>query len=178
MENEIILVDLNDKEIGYKEKMETHRLPALHRAFSVFLYKVTDEELYLLLQKRAEGKYHSGGLWTNTCCSHPARGEILEEAVPRRMQEELGMTCDVQEIFSFTYFHRFSSECAEYEFDHVFIGEWDGKVFPDPEEISEVAWIKWKELQKQMMERPDDFSPWFMIAMPKVAAWIEKERNL
>ena len=170
MSDEIILVNMNDDEIGCCEKMEAHRIPALHRAFSVFLYKRTGKKLHMLLQKRAEGKYHSGGLWTKACCSHPRRGETLAEAVPRRMAEELGIVAEVTEEFSFTYFHRFSENCAEFEFDHVFTGKWEGEVVPDPEEISEVSWMEFSDIEQRMMARPDSFSPWFLIAAPKVMA--------
>lgn len=170
MSDEIILVNMNDEEIGCCEKMEAHRIPALHRAFSVFLYKRTGKKLYMLLQKRAEGKYHSGGLWTNACCSHPRRGETLAEAVPRRMAEELGIVAAVTEEFAFTYFHRFSENCAEFEFDHVFTGKWEGEVVPDPEEISEVSWMEFSDIEQGMLARPDSFSPWFLIAAPKVMA--------
>ena len=168
MSDEIILVNMNDDEIGCCEKMEAHRIPALHRAFSVFLYKKEGGKLYMLLQKRAEGKYHSGGLWTNACCSHPRKGETLAEAVPRRMTEELGITADVEEEFAFTYFHRFSEDCAEFEYDHVFSGKWEGSVRPNPEEISQVAWMEFSDIEQKMMAQPDGFSPWFMIAAPKV----------
>ena len=104
MSDELIMVDLNDEEVGHQGKMDTHRNASLHRAFSVFLYKIVDEKVYILLQKRAEEKYHSGGLWTNACCSHPRYMETLTEAVPRRMQEELGINTEVREIFSFVYF--------------------------------------------------------------------------
>lgn len=170
MSDEIILVNMNDDEIGCCEKMEAHRIPALHRAFSVFLYKKEGGKLYMLLQKRAEGKYHSGGLWTNACCSHPRKGETLAEAVSRRMAEELGMAADVEEEFAFTYFHRFSEDCAEFEYDHVFSGKWEGEVRPNPEEISQVAWMEFSDIEQKMMAQPDGFSPWFMIAAPKVMA--------
>lgn len=170
MSDEIILVNMNDDEIGCCEKMEAHRIPALHRAFSVFLYKKEGGKLYMLLQRRAEGKYHSGGLWTNACCSHPRKGETLAEAVPRRMAEELGIAADVEEEFSFTYFHRFSESCAEFEYDHVFSGKWEMEVTPNPEEISQVAWMEFSDIEQQMMAQPDRFSPWFMIAAPRVMA--------
>lgn len=175
MKDEIILVNMDDEEIGYGEKMEVHRIPALHRAFSVFLYKIERKEPVFLLQKRAAGKYHSGGLWTNTCCSHPRRGETLSEAVFRRMKEELGIETETRELFSFTYYHRFSENCAEYEYDHVFAGVWDGETDPDPEEIEGMAWIAWSDLEERMMRRPDLFSPWFLIAAPKVADILRKE---
>jgi len=175
MSDELILVNLNDEELGHQEKMDTHRSASLHRAFSVFLYKIVDEKVYMLLQKRAEGKYHSGGLWTNACCSHPRYTETLEEAVPRRMMEELGVKTEVREMFSFIYFHRFSETCAEYEYDHVFVGRWNTEVMPDPQEISEIAWVELTDLERKMMKVPDQYTPWFMVAAPKVLAFLRKE---
>lgn len=175
MSDEIILVNLADQETGFCEKLEAHRIPSLHRAFSVFLYRQDpiSGEFQMLLQKRAEGKYHSGGLWTNACCSHPRRGESLEEAVPRRMREELGIVPKVQELFSFVYYHRFSDSCAEFEYDHVFCGLWTGEAVPNPEEISELQWISLSELERWMLKQPDVFSPWFLIAAPKVLQLIQ-----
>ena len=175
MSDELILVNMKDEETGHQEKMEAHRTASLHRAFSVFLYKVVNKKVYMLLQKRAEGKYHSGGLWTNACCSHPRRGETLEDAVPRRMAEELGIRTEVKEVFSFTYYHRFSDICAEFEYDHVFVGRWEDEVIPDPQEISETAWVELSSMEQQMMDAPDTFTPWFMIAAPKVNAVIREE---
>ncbi|MGN1417980.1 MAG: isopentenyl-diphosphate Delta-isomerase [Acutalibacteraceae bacterium] len=175
MNDELILVNLNDEPIGHLDKTQTHRTAQLHRAFSVFLYKIVDKKIYMLLQKRAEDKYHSGGLWTNACCSHPRTGETLQEAVPRRMKEELGISTPVREVFSFTYFHRFSQTCAEFEYDHVFIGEWEEQVNPDPQEIAQTAWVEISELERQMTQNPDSFTAWFMIAAPKVNQLLRAE---
>lgn len=175
MSDELILVNMNDEETGHQEKLEAHRTASLHRAFSVFLYKVEDEKVYMLLQKRAAEKYHSGGLWTNACCSHPRYGEPLEEAVPRRMTEELGIRTEVREVCAFTYFHRFSETCAEFEYDHVFVGRWDGEVTPDPREIAETAWVELSDLEQRMLDDPDTYTPWFLIAAPKVHAYIREE---
>ena len=175
MSDELIMVDLNDEEVGHQGKMDTHRNASLHRAFSVFLYKIVDEKVYILLQKRAEEKYHSGGLWTNACCSHPRYMETLTEAVPRRMQEELGINTEVREIFSFVYFHRFSETCAEYQYDHVFVGKWDEKVIPNPQEISETAWVELSDLEYKMMREPDRYTSWFMIAAPKIFSFLRRE---
>ena len=141
MKEEIILVDFSDRQIGFCEKLEAHHRNRLHRAFSVFLYDPDGREPRMLLQKRAVGKYHSGGLWTNACCSHPRKGETLSVAVPRRMREELGIVTPVREIFSFCYFHQFSDHISEFEFDHVFCGQWRGSILPNPAEIAEIAWI-------------------------------------
>src|SRR4030042_2763439 len=124
----IILVDENDREIGTEEKLKTHEQGKLHRAFSIFVFNSKGE---LLLQRRAKGKYHSGGLWTNTCCSHPREGEKLEEAVHRRLKQEMGLDCPLKEAFSFIYKVRFENGLFEHELDHVFIGRVDGKPVPD-----------------------------------------------
>ncbi len=162
----LIWVDVYDNEIGSGEKMETHIGNHLHRAFSVFL--VHDGKM--LLQKRALWKYHSGGLWANTCCSHPRVGEATEAAVQKRMEEELGIpkgTCAPQELFHFNYFTQYEG-LSEYEVDHVFVCDYDGEVSPDPEEIAELRWISFEELEKEMLNAPETFSSWFLIAAPRV----------
>ncbi|MBQ3301101.1 MAG: isopentenyl-diphosphate Delta-isomerase, partial [Eggerthellaceae bacterium] len=135
----IILVDEQDREVGSEEKLTAHRTPLLHRAFSIFLYDDTGEEPRLLLQQRAYGKYHSGGLWANSCCSHPRVGEVLAEATVRRLQEELGVAgVALTEVGSFVYCHKFRDDLYEHEFDHVFVGRYAGPVKPNPEEIARV----------------------------------------
>ena len=170
--DELILVGLDDKEQGSMEKMLVHKLGRLHRAFSVFI--VHDGKM--LIQKRNSGKYHSGGLWTNACCSHPRKGESLAYAVHRRMQEELGTDCDVEELFSFTYYARFQDDLSEYELDHVFLGDYFGDIQFDPEEIEGVQWIALDDLKKSMEANPERYTVWFMIAAPKVMEMI-KERE-
>ena len=166
----IILVDLDDQEIGAEEKLRTHEKSLLHRAFSVFIHG--DDKM--LIQKRSLTKYHSGGLWANACCSHPRAGETLEEAVHRRMLEEAGFDCPVTEAFSFTYRTEFTNGLTEYEFDHVFIGEYSGEVNMNPEEASECRWVAFADLKKEMLEYPERFSSWFMIAAPKVIKRLEQ----
>ena len=172
----LILVTVDDKEIGTLGKEEVHRQGLLHRAFSVFLY---DGER-MLLQKRAEGKYHSGGLWTNACCSHPRAGEELNEAVHRRMMLELGLDTEVREVFSFTYLTQFADDLYEYEYDHVFLGTYDSDlpVRLDPEEASEYRWIGLSELKQEVLLRPETFTSWFLIAISKVLPVIEQENAL
>ncbi len=171
--NEIILVDNFDNETGTSDKEKAHRQGLLHRAFSVFLY----DGNRLLIQKRAEHKYHSGGLWANTCCSHPKKNESLSEAVKRRLYEETGICSDTEEVFSFVYRHKFNDELYEYEFDHVFIGEYAGEYRADPEEISEMKWIDSEELEREMAEYPDDFACWFRIAAPGVIRIIKARES-
>ena len=171
MEDRIILVDEQDQEIGSEEKLAAHRTPMLHRAFSIFLYDDDGPETRVLLQQRALDKYHSGGLWANSCCSHPRVGEVLEEATVRRLEEELGVTgVRLREVGSFVYFHRFREDLYEFEYDHVFIGRYAGDVTPNPEEIAQVRWFTVPELQDELTEdsgRPEGqkkFAPWFPMA--------------
>ena len=172
----LILVTVDDKEIGTLGKEEVHKRGLLHRAFSVFLY---DGE-YMLLQKRAEGKYHSGGLWTNACCSHPRAGEDLEEAVHKRMRLEIGLDTDVREVFSFTYLTQFAEDLYEYEYDHVFLGTYDSSqpIVLDPEEASDYRWVSLTDLKQELLLEPETFTSWFLIAISKVLPIIEQENAL
>ena len=175
-QEKLILVTVDDREIGTLGKEETHRQGLLHRAFSVFLY---DGER-MLLQRRADGKYHSAGLWTNACCSHPRAGETLDEAVHRRMKLELGLDSDVRELFSFTYRTKFADDLYEYEYDHVFLGTYDSSlpVRIDREEASEYRWVGLSELKQELLLRPDTFTSWFLIAVSGVLPVIEQENAL
>ena len=164
MEREIILVDVYDRPVGTATKEDAHRRGDLHRAFSVFLY-CGDR---LLIQQRAFHKYHSGGLWANTCCSPPRPVEELEEAVSRRLKEEAGIECEVKEIFSFVYKHRFAEDLYEHEYDHVFLGEYDGEPVINPEEVAAFRWIRFDDLRRELEEQPEKFAPWFRIAAPRV----------
>lgn len=166
----LIWVDLFDREIGFGDKLETHRKNQLHRAFSVFI--VHDGKM--LLQRRALEKYHSGGLWANACCSHPRWGETLADAVQKRMEEELGIpqgSCQPQELFSFSYFSQYDG-LSEYEIDHVFLTDYHGKLQVDADEIMELRWIPLEDLQIEMEKEPQKFSTWFLIAAPRVMAQI------
>jgi isopentenyl-diphosphate delta-isomerase len=167
MQNSVVLVDLFDRELGLEEKLSAHRQKKLHRAFSIFL---TNDKGEMLLQKRAEDKYHSAGLWANACCSHPAAGEDINSAAARRLVDELGIggpLKDLRELFGFVYYQSFG-ELSEFEYDHVFLGRYSGPVYPNPEEISELCWVKIEELQNRIMEHPDSFASWFLIAAPRV----------
>jgi len=164
MINDIVLVDEHDREIGTGIKAEVHRTGELHRAFSVFLYN----EEKLLIQQRADHKYHSPGLWANTCCSHPAPGETTEAAVRRRLMEEAGIECEAEEIFSFVYKHQFAEDLYEHEFDHVFLGRYDGDYEINPDEVKAFRWVALDELEKETAEHPERFACWFLIAVPEV----------
>jgi len=164
MRKRVILVDKEDNELGTEDKLKAHKEAKLHRAFSVFIF---DNKKRLLLQKREGSKYHSGGLWTNTCCSHPKPGEKEEEGAKRRLEEEFGFTTELKKAFSFIYEHRFDNGLIENEFDHVFVGKFDGKVAPDPEEIEDYKWISLEELEKDVRDNPEEYTPWFKIIFDK-----------
>lgn len=168
---EILLVDINDNGIGYSSKEEVHKNGMLHRAFSVFLFNGDK----MLIQKRNINKYHSGGLWTNACCSHQRKSESLEEAVKRCLQSELGITTKCEEAFHFIYRTEFSNELYEYELDHVFVGRYNGKIELNREEAEEIDWINIQELKEKMLHEADRFTSWFIIAAPKVLEIISGE---
>ena len=165
----VVLVDYQDQMIGEMEKLEAHKQGKMHRAFSVFLY----HDGKMLIHKRAKEKYHCGGLWTNSCCSHPRMNESYDEAVKRRLLEELGVTCLTKEIFSFMYYYQFPNGLTEYELDHVYIGEYTKEVVFDPEEIETVEWIPYEDLKKDVLENPSKYTPWFIIALPRVLEVLE-----
>ena len=161
-EDDLILVDLDDRETGRGEKMDVHRRGLLHRAFSVFLF----DGGRLLVQRRAAQKYHSAGLWANTCCSHPRAGQPLPEAVAQRLLEECGITgARVREAGSFVYRAPFPNGLTEYELDHVFVGEYAGPFAPNPEEIAELRFVPLTELKEDMRTNPDRYAVWFFTAL-------------
>jgi isopentenyl-diphosphate delta-isomerase len=161
----VVLVDEQDNTIGKMEKQQAHVEGILHRAFSIFIFNA---EKKLLLQKRASSKYHCGGLWTNTCCSHPRENENIQEAANRRLQEEMGMQCQLQPIFSFVYRAEFENGLTEHEFDHVFIGESDQIPELNLEEVEDYRYVGMEELQTEITENPARFTPWFLIALDRV----------
>ena len=167
-EQEVILVNENDEEIGVMPKMEAHQKGLLHRAFSVFIF---DSKGRMLLQQRAAGKYHGANLWTNACCSHPYPGETNEGAAHRRLKEELGLGTKLDEIFSFTYHAKVENGLIEHEYDHVFAGEYEGDVHPDAGEVGGLVYKQLAELEKEIMEQPQIFTTWFKIAFPKIQKW-------
>lgn len=161
----VILVNERDEEIGTMEKLEAHQKGFLHRAFSVFVFNSKGE---LLLQRRAKEKYHSGGLWTNTCCSHPRPGEEILEAANRRLKEEMGMACNLKPEFSFLYKVEFKNGLTEHELDHVLIGYCDDLPDPNPEEVGEWKYISLEDAQKDSEDHPEMYTEWFKIIIDKV----------
>ena len=166
MIEEIILVDSHDREIGFDEKLSVHVNGRLHRAFSVFIFRNNLKQM--LLQKRAATKYHSSGMWTNACCSHPRKDESLDDAVSRRLNEELGILCSVNEMFQFHYRAEFDNKLIENEIDHVFFAEYDGLFDINEEEIESIRWISLDNLQTEIEQFPERFTPWFLIAWDKI----------
>ena len=169
----VILVNENDEEIGTMDKMEAHQQAKLHRAFSVFIFNDHGE---VLLQQRAAHKYHSGGLWTNACCSHPAPGEKTIDAATRRLLEEMGFGTSLTKIFDFTYRAEFENGLTEHEYDHVFLGIYNGEVNPDPEEVQNYCYKSMEELRTNMAEDPGAYTAWFHIAMPLLEKWVLKNK--
>jgi isopentenyl-diphosphate delta-isomerase len=156
--DEVILVDADDRPLGAMGKLEAHRQGARHRALSVIL---RDRDNRLLLQRRALGKYHSGGLWTNTCCSHPRPGEDTADAAQRRLAEEMGITCPLGLLFSTHYRAAVSNDLIEDELVHVFGGRFDGRPDPDPSEVAEWRWVAAAELARDLDEHPERYTVWF-----------------
>ncbi|HVU56147.1 MAG TPA: isopentenyl-diphosphate Delta-isomerase [Puia sp.] len=175
MAEEVILVDEYDTPVGVMEKMEAHRKALLHRAFSVYIFNRKGE---MLLQRRALTKYHSAGLWTNACCSHPRPGEDTCQAARRRLSEELGFTVALEKIFDFRYKTEFDNGLTEYEFDHVYAGYYDQGVYPNVEEVSEYRWLSPAALEADLEESSSMYTTWFLLSYPLVQEWrIEHGRH-
>ncbi len=160
MEEQVILVNTNDEKIGLMNKMEAHEKALLHRAFSVFVFNDKNE---LLLQQRAAEKYHSPLLWANTCCSHQRDGEENIAAGKRRLQEEMGFTCNLQESFSFIYKAPFDNGLTEHELDHVLIGQYNQQPDINKEEVASYKWMKLETVQKDIELKPEIYTEWFKI---------------
>jgi isopentenyl-diphosphate delta-isomerase len=159
---QVILVDENNNELGLMDKQEAHEKAVLHRAFSVFIFNAKGE---LLLQQRALSKYHSGGLWTNTCCSHPRPGENTINAAHRRLQEEMGFDCELNEKFHFIYKAPFDNGLTEHELDFIYTGIYDGIPHINTEEVNACKWILMDDLVKEIKTSPDQYTAWFKIIL-------------
>ena len=164
---EVILVNTSDEEIGTMEKMKAHEEALLHRAFSVFVFNHKGE---MLIHQRAIEKYHSGGLWTNACCSHPRQGESPEAAATRRLQEEMGMYCQASPVFKFLYRSEFSNSLIEHELDHVLLGYSDTLPQPNPAEVEGFRYVSLSDLEVEMKQNPDQFTVWFLICFGEMKA--------
>jgi len=164
----VILVNEHDEETGTIEKMEAHRNGILHRAFSIFIFSNKKE---MLLQQRAMNKYHSGGLWTNACCSHPRPGESTQTAATRRLKEELGFETKLEKIFDFKYKAAFENGLIENEFDHVFAGVYNGEINFNRNEVQDVCFRSMQEIESNLQTHPNKFTAWFLIAFPMIKKW-------
>lgn len=163
----VVLVDAQDREVGTSGKLAAHENGGrLHRAFSVLVF---DSNGQTLVQRRSEGKYHAGGQWTNTCCSHPRPGEDVMAAAHRRLREEFGFDCPLREAFSFVYEAPVGRGLTEREFDHVLIGLFEGEPRPDPDEISDFRWMKLEDLFSTVRLDSTDFTPWFKMILIHLA---------
>ena len=162
---QVILVDEQDNPIGLMEKHAAHVEPHLHRAFSIFIFNSKGE---LLMQQRAFSKYHSPGLWTNTCCSHPRDGETLAEATARRLREEMGMRCEMREVYTFIYKAPVGEGLTEHEFDHVFIGKSDDIPIINTEEVASWKYMTINDLDKDITLYPEHYTEWFKITFEEM----------
>lgn len=165
---EVILVTENDEEIGAVDKMKAHADGLLHRAFSIFIF---DRKGRLLLQQRSGEKYHGAWLWTNTCCSHPYPGEQTEAAAQRRLQEEMGFSTPLLKLFEFKYRADVENNLIEHEYDHVFIGSYEGEVNINKSEVADYCYKEMDNMRSELNEQPGKFTAWFKIAFPKIEAW-------
>jgi isopentenyl-diphosphate delta-isomerase len=171
---QLILVNELDEPIGVAEKMEAHQKGLLHRAFSVFIFNIKGE---MLLQQRAINKYHSGGLWTNACCSHPYIGQQILEAAQKRLQEEMGFSTAIQPAFQFTYKASFDNGLIEHEYDHVFVGQYEGVISPSADEVSDYCYKSMEDIEQDILTHPQKYTEWFKIALPLIKSYLQKKAN-
>ena len=169
--NRLILVDKNDVPLGTIEKMEAHEKAMLHRAFSIFIFNSKGE---MLLQQRAANKYHSAGLWTNACCSHPYFEQDTLAAAEKRLREEMGFTTALTKAFEFVYKAAFDNGLTEHEYDHVFIGKYDGAIVPDTNEVKDFCYKSLNEIKSSMEAEPENYTVWFKIAFPKMEEYLSR----
>ena len=169
--DKVILVDQHDNEIGFADKMEAHQKGLLHRAFSIFIFNSGGQ---LLLQKRTHNKYHSGGLWSNTCCSHPRPGEKTPDAAKRRLWEEMGLRSKLQKAFNFSYRVEFANGLVENEFDYVFIGLCDMDPNPDPREVADWKYVDVDFVLRDSVNQPEQYTFWFKKSISKVLDYLHR----
>ena len=170
-QEKVILVNENDEQIGLMEKIEAHEKALLHRAFSVFVFNDKNE---LMIQQRALSKYHSPGLWTNTCCSHQREGESNIEAGKRRLQEEMGFSTELKDTISFIYKAPFDNGLTEHEFDHILVGYFEGKPDLNPYEVAEWKWMSLEAIEKDMQANPSIYTERFKIIFDKYYSHIQQ----
>ena len=170
-EEKVILVDKNDNQVGLMPKLEAHEKGLLHRAFSIFIFNSRYE---LLLQKRASSKYHSGGLWTNTCCSHPREGEDTLDAANRRLDEEMGIKTSLRKVYDFIYIAELDNQLTEHEFDHVFYGVCDRDPKLNRDEAEDFKWVDMETLNNDIIKNEDNYTVWFKIAFEYFYNYLKK----
>ena len=167
----VILVDKNDNQVGLMPKLEAHEKGVLHRAFSIFIFNSKYE---LLLQKRASSKYHSGGLWTNTCCSHPREGEDILDAANRRLDEEMGIKTSLRKVYDFIYKAELDNQLTEHEFDHVFYGVFDNDPTLNKDEAEDFKWVDMETLNNDIIKNEVNYTVWFKIAFEYFYNYLKK----
>lgn len=167
--SQVILVNESDESVGVMDKMQAHEQGLLHRAFSIFIFNEKGE---MLLQQRAKDKYHSAGLWTNTCCSHPLPGEATETAAKRRLLEEMGFETALEKAFQFTYKTEFDNGLTEHEVDHVFTGVYEGPIAVDPQEVNDYTYHSMDHIRESISASPHLYTSWFIIAFPKLETYL------
>ena len=172
-EEQVILVNEKDEPIGLMNKMEAHEKAILHRAFSVFILNDNNE---VMLQQRAQHKYHSPLLWTNTCCSHQRAGETNIQAGKRRLYEEMGFEVDLKELFHFIYKAPFDNGLTEHELDHVMIGYSNSEPFINPEEVASWKWMKIEDIKDDMIQNPAEYTVWFKIIFDEFYHYLEDHK--
>ncbi|HZH29597.1 MAG TPA: isopentenyl-diphosphate Delta-isomerase [Pyrinomonadaceae bacterium] len=168
---QVILVDEQDRALGASEKLAAHVAGSLHRAFSIFVFNSAGQ---LLLQRRASGKYHSGGLWSNTCCGHPRPDEPTAAAARRRLREEMNFECELSAAFEFIYRAELANKLVEHEYDHVFVGEFDGAFTPETSEVEDWKWATPAELRRALCERPEEYTYWLRVVL-ETEGWARVE---
>ncbi|TDQ77955.1 isopentenyl-diphosphate Delta-isomerase [Sphingobacterium yanglingense] len=161
--NTVLLVNEHDEELMEMDKLDAHRQGLLHRAFSIFIFNNRGQ---LLLQQRAPHKYHGGSLWTNTCCSHPQLGECVVDSARQRLEFEMGLSADLEQIYFFIYHSPVENGLVEHELDHVLVGFSDISPQPNPDEVNDFKWMDPDEIEIWMLNRPQDFTVWFKEAFP------------
>ncbi len=170
----VIHVDENDSVLGYVPKLQAHQEGLLHRAVSILLFNDKGD---WLLQKRADHKYHSGGLWSNTCCSHPYPEEEVQIAAERRLIEEMGISCSLKKMYSFTYRAELDNDLTEHEIDHLFFGKYEGAPKLNPDEVSDWKFITFKDLEKDLNDNPENYTQWFKLIFSKVRSEYHAEND-
>lgn len=169
MNTEVILVNEKDEAIGTMEKIRAHEEALLHRAYSIFIFNDNGE---ILLHKRSRNKYHSPGLWTNTCCSHPQPGETTWESAQKRLKFEMGIDTPLEKVFDFIYKAGFDNGLTEYEFDHVYVGKYNGHVQPNEDEVEDYCFKSLEEIHDSIQSHPHKYTEWFKIAFPRLQDYL------